>query len=221
MKKRTLLILATAALLPALTACAPYDYSDRLSEVRSDLFIAQTEEFTLTLACIEREYPYADDGVPCPMTKTVQATLSPVTAPAGDVEIYIGEGEARWGGEASFRTTYGDYTLSEGVDAFPAGTVTVSVVYGETTHSLAATSVKNEDTLTPSEALAAGVEAERETLERMEENGVFCGELCVRLLRRDKNYYYFAVTNGQERVSLLLDGETGAVLARREDSLRS
>ena len=204
MKKRTLLILATAALLPALTACAPYDYSDRLSEVRSDLFIAQTEEFTLTLACVEREYPYADDGVPCPMTKTVQATLSPVTAPAGDVEIYIGEGEARWGGEASFRTTYGDYTLSEGVDDFPAGTVTVSVVYGETSHSL-----------------AAGVEAERETLERMEENGVFCGELCVRLLRRDKNYYYFAVTNGQERVSLLLDGETGAVLARREDSLRS
>ena len=93
MKKRTLLILATAALLPALTACAPYDYSDRLSEVRSDLFIAQTEEFTLTLACVEREYPYADDGVPCPMTKTVQATLSPVTAPAGeryrDLEVEV------------------------------------------------------------------------------------------------------------------------------------
>ena len=76
MKKRTLLILATAALLPALTACAPYDYSDRLSEVRSDLFIAQTEEFTLTLACVEREYPYADDGVPCPMTKTAFVCLS-------------------------------------------------------------------------------------------------------------------------------------------------
>ena len=64
MKKRTLLILATAALLPALTACAPYDSSDRLSEVRSDLFMAQTEEVTLTLAGVRRRDPYADDEDP-------------------------------------------------------------------------------------------------------------------------------------------------------------
>ena len=222
--KKFISLLAAAALAPAFAAfaaCAPYDYSDRLSEVRSDLFVAQTEDFTLTLACVEREYPYADDGVPCPMTKTVQVTLAPVNAPEGDVEIYVGEGEARWGGDASFRTTYGDYTLSEGVDRFPEGSVSVSVVYGGETQTLAATSVKNENTLAPSDALAVGVAAEKETLERMKKNGVFCGELCVRLLRRDKNYYYFAVTDGEERVALLLDAETGEVLARRADTLRS
>lgn len=221
MKKPTVLLLAVAALLPALTACGSYDYSDRLSEVRSDIFVAQTDAFSLTLACVEREYPYADDGIPCPMTKSVQITLSPVGEGGGETEIFVGEGDARWGGEASYRTAYGDYVLSQGVEDFPSESVAVSVTYGGTTHELVATSVKNADTLSPAQALAAGVDAERDTLERMHRNGAFCGELCVRLLRRDKNYYYFAVTDGQQRVSLLLDSETGEVLARREDTLRS
>lgn len=211
---------ATAVLLTA-AACAPYDYSDRLSEVRSDLFIAETEDFTLTLACVEREYPYADDGIPCPMTKSVQITLAPAGTPADEVTISVGEGAAQWGGDASFRTAYGDFYLSQGVDAFPEGSVNVTVTYGGTEHTLAATSVKNEETLSPGEALAKGIAAEKKTMERMRKNGVFCGELCVRLLRRDKNYYYFAITDGTERISLLLDGETGEVLARREDTLRS
>ena len=219
MKKRFCLFLAAAALLPLCAACAPYRYNDCLSEVRSDLFLAETEYFTLTLACVEREYPYADDGIPCPMSKSVQVTLSPLTPPAGDVSIFVGEGEARLGGEASYRTTRGDYTYSVGVDAFPEGSVTVTVLYGEQEHTLAATSVRTESTLTPEEALARGTEAERETLERMREAGSL--EIAVRLLRRDKNYYYFAVTDGKTRIALLLDGETGEQLARREDGLRS
>ena len=107
------------------------------------------------------------------------------------------------------------------MDAFPEGRANVTVRYAGTEHTLAATSVKNEETLSPGEALAKGIAAEKETMERMRKNGVFCGELCVRLLRRDKNYYYFAITDGTERISLLLDGETGEVLARREDTLRS
>ena len=221
MKKRFLPLLGAAALLPALAACAPYDYSDRVSQVRSDLFLAQTEAFSLTLACLEQEYPYADDGIPCPMTRSVQIVLEPIEAPKGGVEIYVGEGEAQWGGEASYSTTFGHYTLSAGVEEFPAESVALTVVYGDTTHTLAATSVRTDETLSPAEALARGVEAERETLESMQREDAFCGELCVRLIHRDKNYYYFAVTDGTRRVALLLDAETGEVLARREDTMRS
>ena len=217
MKKRLFLLAGAAALLPALAACAPYDYSDRLSEVRSDLFLAETEEYSLQLSCIEREYPYADDGIPCPMTKFVQVLLSPKGERAEGAEIYVGEGEGRFGGDASFRTAYGDYMLSEGVDEFPKGSVVVTVVYGGETQEIAATSVRTEETLSPAEALRRGVKEEKETLGRMRREGVFCGEICVRLLRRDKNYYYFSVTDGKERVSLLLDAETGEPLARRAE----
>ena len=206
---------ATAVLLTA-AACAPYDYSDRLSEVRSDLFIAETEDFTLTLACVEREYPYADDGIPCPMTKSVQITLAPAGTPADEVTISVGEGAAQWGGDASFRTAYGDFYLSQGVDAFPEGSVDVRVVWGGKEVAIAATSVRTPQTISPEEALSRFVKSESEALSRMEREGVFCGEFRVRLLRRDKNYYYVAVTDGEKHIALLLDAQTGETLARRE-----
>ena len=186
MKKRTFCALALAGLLPLLSACAPYDYSDRVSEIRSDLFLAETEQFSLTVACVSREYPYADDGIPCPMTDTVEVSIVPAEAFSGTVEVYCEDG---WGGEASFSAVFGDYRFSQGVDAFPQ------------------------------EALSVIVEAEKETLGRMERDGAFCGEFCVRLLRRDKNYYYTAVTDGTERTALLIDAETGEILARRTDTL--
>ena len=80
MKKRTFCALALAGLLPLLSACAPYDYADRVSEIRSDLFLAETEQFSLTVACVSREYPYADDGIPCPMTDTVEVSIVPAEA---------------------------------------------------------------------------------------------------------------------------------------------
>lgn len=218
MKKRNFCALALAALLPLLSACSPYDYSDRVSEIRSDLFLAETEQFTLTLACVSREYPYADDGIPCPMTDIVEVTVDPADPAqnAGTVEVYAEEG---WGGEASFSAVFGDYRFSQGVDEFPGGSVALRVVWGGESYELAATSVRTESTITPQDALAVIVKTEEETLGRMERDGVFCGEFCIRLLRRDRNYYYAAVTDGSERTALLLDAETGEVLARRTDTL--
>ena len=207
--------LLTALLLPALCACAPYDYSDRVSEIRSDLFLADTDDFSLTLACVSREYPYADDGIPCPMTDTVEITLVPAGEVPDHAEVYFGES----GGEASFSSAYGDFRYSQGVSAFPEGSVPIRVVWGDKSYEIAATSVRTETTLSPKDALSAFVTAEKETLSAMKRDGAFCGEIAVRLLRRDKNYYYTAVTDGSERIALLLDGETGDVLARRRDTL--
>ena len=216
MKKRTFCALALAGLLPLLSACAPYDYADRVSEIRSDLFLAETEQFSLTVACVSREYPYADDGIPCPMTDTVEVSIVPAEAFSDTVEVYCEDG---WGGEASFSAVFGDYRFSQGVDAFPENSISLRVAWGDESIELAATSVRTETTITPQEALSVIVEAEKETLGRMERDGAFCGEFCVRLLRRDKNYYYTAVTDGTERTALLIDAETGEILARRTDTL--
>lgn len=220
MKKRRFFVLSVilpALALPVFAACAPYDYTDRLSEVRSDLFLAETDEFSLTVACVSREYPYADDGIPCPMTNLIEADLHPKTDIPATVEIYAEN--SNWGGDASFSAVTGSFRFSQGTDAFPEGSLSLRVVWGETETTIAATSVRTEDTLSPKEALSLFVGAEKETLARMKQDGAFCGELCVRLLRRDKNYYYAAVTDGKERTALLLDAETGEILARRTDTL--
>ena len=118
MKKAFATVLFTAALIPVLTACGGYDYSAHISEARSDIFCAETEEFSVTLSCTAREYPYASDGIVCPASKVAEISLTPKERATGGYEIYVC-GEKEWGGETSFRNTHGDYFYSQSVEAFP------------------------------------------------------------------------------------------------------
>ena len=215
MKKCIGTVILLGALLPALTACGEYDYTAHISEERSDLFCAQTDEFSLTLSCVLREYPYVSDGVPCDMTKSVEITLTDAQG-AKDYSVYLLGGEKEIGGEMSFRNVRGDYYYSQGVEVFPEASVTLRVEWGEESREITATSVKNEKTLTTKQALSSALAAEQETLKSMTDENGFYGEFYVRLLRRDKNYYYVGIIDKTgATVSILLDSESGEVLARR------
>lgn len=216
MKKYIPSVLLLLGLLPLLTACGGYDYKKHVSEIRSDLFCAETEEYSLTLACISREYPYALDGVAAERSDLVEITLVPTQNTAEKFTITV-LGEQSWGGEMSYRNVRGDYFYSQGVTSFPEGSVTLRVTCGDGEQEIVATSVKNEKTLSPDEALSFALKHEKQTVNVLMQNGSFAGEFHVRLLRRDTNYYYVGITdtNGAT-VALLLNSETGELLARRE-----
>ncbi len=216
MKRKFFCVLLTAALAFALVGCGKgYDYTAHISELRSDLFKAETDEFSITLACVSREYPYAADGIACPRTDVVEVSLVPAVRQE-TYEVYFATETGEQGGEAAFRNAYGDYFFSESVTAFPEGSVSIRVVWGEESREVTATSVKNERTLSPFDALQKAIEAEKERVERMTDD-VFLGEFHVRLLRRDKNYYYVGIVDRDgETLSMLLDSETGEVLATRD-----
>ncbi len=217
MKKFLLPVVLLSALLPALSGCGKYDYSAHISEAKTDLFLAETEEFSVSLSCVRREKPYVADGIPCPMSTVAEIVLSDCTNPdAAEYSVYVTGGGKEWGGVMSFRNSRGDYFYSQSVNAFPEGSVSLRIEWGEETREITATSVKNSDTITADQAIDYAVNAEKETIANMTQNGAFGGEFYVRLLRRDKNYYYVGIidTSGKT-VSLLLDGESGEVLARR------
>lgn len=213
MKKKLSSLVLLCALIPALGGCSGDNYTSRISEARSDLFCAETEEFSLTLACVSREYPYLADGVPCTRSDYVEVVLS--GAPSDTYEVHFTIGEQTCGGEMSYRNVTGDYFFSQGVSEFPEGSISVSISCDGETQELTATSVRTSSTLTIDAALSAAAEAEKESLEQMG-GKKFTGEFYVRLLRREKNYYYVGIidTTGKT-ISLLLDGESGEVLARR------
>ena len=215
MKKPISAFLLILSMLPALTACGGYDYSAHISEAKSDLFCAETDEFTVTVSCVSREYPYVADGITCPMNSVMEVSLVPAKSQICDYEVYL-LGETTWGGETSFRTYAGDYFYSESVRKFPEGSFTVQIKWEDETRELTATSVKNEKTLSANEILEYAIKAEKETVKQMTRDGNFLGEFYIRLLRRNINYYYVGITdlNGTT-VSLLLDSETGEVLAKR------
>lgn len=216
MKKSFLPFLTLLLLLPALSACGKYDYSAHISDVKSDLFLAETETYTLTVSCISREYPYLCDGVAASRSNLLEAVLTEKTPSGGEYELYFLEDVPK-GGDMSFRSVTGDYFYSRSAEEFPEGSLSVRVVKDGVNEELLATSIKNENTLSPEEALEKAVTAEHETIEKMTRGGRFCGEFHVRLLRRDKNYYYVGIINEQgDILALLLDSETGETLARRE-----
>lgn len=219
MKRSIPCFLLLLAFAPALAACGGgYDYSSHISELRSDIFRAETEEFSVTLSCVSREYPYATDGVAGPMSDLIEISLTPASQGAEEYEVYV-LGETPLGGEASFRNFAGDWFYSESVDRFPEGSVSLRVVWGENERELTATSVKNEKTLDPLDALGYAVRSERDYIGRLTQNGAFRGEFAVRLLRRDKNYYYVGISDSSGGgLSLLLDAETGETLAKRENN---
>lgn len=216
MKKILCSVCLLAGLAPVLTGCGSYDYFAHVSELRSDIFCAETENFSLTLSCTEREYPYAYDGIACTMSKVVEISITPVDCDLDGLEISFTDGKGT-DGDASFRNTHGDYFYSFGVTEFPAQSVSLSLKWKSGECALTATSVKNEHTLTAKQALDCAVSAEKDTISRMTRSKRFYGEFYVRLLRRSTNYYYVGIVdeNGNT-VSLLLDSETGSILARRE-----
>ena len=167
----------------------------------------------MTVACITREHPYNNDGIKATLTDVVEITLE---GEADEYRVYLLGGE-QIGGEMSFRNTRGDFYFSQGVKSFPETSVTLRVEWEDEQREIVATSVKTENTLSPEKALSRALTNEKATLERMSSNGSFQGEFYVRLLRRDKNYYYVGIVDRDgNMISLLLDSESGEVLARHE-----
>ena len=203
--------------LPLLAGCnSRTDYFNYASEVKEDIFCAETDRYTLSVSCIAREYPYIADGICCPKSNVVEISLT--TTERGAYEVYL-TGDTPIGGEMTFRTYAGDYFFSQSVEGFMKDKITLRIVKGDESEEVIATSVKNDKTLVPRDALARAVEAERDTIEAMTGKDGFAGEFYVRLLRRDTNYYYVGIINRQgETLSLLLDSETGEVLARRKNN---
>lgn len=209
-------ILFVTLLLPLalLGGCAKsYDYTAHISECRSDVFRAETEAYSVTFSVVSREYPYQDDGIACPMERVGEVYLT--ASQGGDFEVYL-VGEEGWGGEMSFRTARGDYFFSQSLPTVPEQSITLRIVQDGKSCEIAATSVKTEETLSPEAALSHAVAAEEEAIARMTKDGAFCGEFRVRLLRRDATYYYVGIVGtDKKKISLLLDSETGEVLAKR------
>ena len=67
------------------------------------------------------------------------------------------------------------------------------------------------------QALSCVVEHDRELFDSMTANGLFDGEIFIRLLYDEGCYYYVGVCNKQKNIkAYLLDGERGKIIATKE-----
>lgn len=211
-----LFAVAVAFFAPLVSAAKKLDYFDYVSELRSNVLTAETEEFSLRAFAVEKEYPYAADGVKREMTKRAEIYL---TAPAGDELAHVNfqVGGEKYGGEMSYDNVKEEYFFSVSADLSKADTVDFFVEYGKEQLTFHAVTVKKQTTLTPKIALDKLKENETELFSSLTDEHGFMGEIYLRLICEGEPYYYVGLITKDGKVrAFLLAADTGKVLAKRE-----
>ena len=203
--------------LLSLSACnEELDYFEYASEVRSNLLLAQTDEFYLRVFSVEKEQPYLADGI---KRETSSRTEIRLNTPTGDKECSVSfsvDGNG-YGGDMSFDIVKAEYYYSCTLDTASLSTLACTVTYWEKTVVLEAQSVLTEHTLSPREALQKLYDSQTGVFTALTDEYGFAGEIQLRLIYEAQAYYYIGVIDRNGRTTAyLMNGETGKILAKRE-----
>ena len=214
-----LTLLCACVFLFPFSACSKrkeIDYFDSVSECRSNILLAQTQDFSLRVYAVAKEYPYAADGVANDVTTRAEFYLS---APSGDKECTLSfsiDGED-YGGDISYDSVKAEYYYSCSVDISSVKELACIIVYGEQEISLTAKSVVDDNTYTPKKALQTLIDAEKSLFDEWTDDYGFIGEIYIRLIYEDAPYYYIGLMDRNGKiVAFLMNAQTGKVLAKRE-----
>ncbi len=192
------------------------DYFDYVSELRSNIFLAKTEEYSLKIYAVRKETPYAADGIPQSGSSRVEVFFLP-TQGNPTVTITLKVGEQTYDGEMSYDNVKCEYYYSRTADASTLPYIDCTVVYGEQTLTMRANSVLTKQTITPKAALQKLRGSNGELFSSLTDSYGFAGEIYLRLLYEDSPYYYVGVIDRTGKVTaFLMNAESGKVLAKRE-----
>lgn len=218
--KRLLSLLCLPVLFLAiigLSSCKKQtDYFSYVSECRSDIFTCEGDGFSLKMYAVSREQPYLSDGVKRECTQKAEAFLTTDrTQETFSIGFIVGEKE--YGGEMSFDNARTEYYFSCTVDISSLRSIPVKICYGGTVYETNAINVRTETAFSPEKILQTVLQSEHTLIENMTDRNGFCGEFYIRLIYEDGLYYYVGIIGTDQKThALLLNAETGKILARRE-----
>ena len=202
--------------MPIIRSAKALDYFDYVSELRSNILIAETENYTLKAYAVEKEYPYTPDGIRRDVTKRAEIYF---VAPSGEKNCSVSfcvDGNT-YGGEAAYDNVKAEYFFSVSADLSNLQSLEFKVEYGEEKLSLTASTVKRESTLTPRQVLEKLRENEPNVFTELTTSDGFVGEIYIRLISENEPYYYIGLIEKSGKIqAYLLNSDTGKILAKRE-----
>lgn len=216
MKKSAFLLAAIISLfisLSALSACAKQvNYLDYISENRFDVFLYKDDTTEIKIQCLKKEQPFSADGYKGEVSDLIEIFVTLPKNPS-EVEVSV-EG---YGGEMNYQAVKRRFYLSFSAPAFSKSGVDVTLTFDGESKTYAALSLKDDGVMSSEQAVLCVAEYASELFEGMTNNGLFDGEIFVRLLYDDGCYYYVGVCDKEKHITaFLLDGEHGKVIAKKE-----
>ncbi len=188
------------------------DYTDYISEMRYAIYMYEDDGESIKIYCSQKETPFLADGIKGQTGGLVEiyATLA---QSYDKVEV---SGEDISGGEMSYLSVKGYWYLSYGGEA-EGDEIALTLSRGGESNDYTLIKVAGENTLTCEQALKCVTEHDAALFENMTVNGVFEGEIFVRLIYDESCYYYVGVCGRDGNIhAYLVDGTSGRIIAERE-----
>lgn len=201
----------------SLTACEKrIDYFSYVSELRDNIFLAETEEYSLQAHSIIKETPYLADGIVMERSRRIEVRF---IAPQGDKNCSVSftvDGK-NYGGEFSFDNVKTEYFWSCSLDVSTLSKIDFNLVYDGQTLEMQAVSVLNGTELPPRSVLNGLQKESPDVFNELTDKYGFAGEIYIRLIYEENPYYYVGVIDRNGKIyAFLLNATTGKVLAKRE-----
>ena len=214
---KPLLLLVIFVFLLSLFACTKeVNYSEYVSELRSNIFLAETDEFSLRVYSVKKESPYSSDGIVQHCNERTEIYL---VAPQGDksCQISFTINGTVYGGEMSFDNVKAEYYYFCPLNTSALSTLPIEISFGEKRMEFTAKSVLNADTLPPFDVLSLLVNEEKDVFDSLTDKYGFAGEIHIRLIYEDSPYYYLGIIDRSGRITaFLINATSGKILAKRK-----
>jgi len=191
------------------------DYFSYVSELRSNILIAQEGELSLRIFSVFKESPYESDGIKMEIFERTEFYL---TAPSGDKEYTLSfcVDDQEINAVMSFDNVKCEYYYFCNLDTASLTSLDCTISCQENTQTFLAKSIKTPNTLAPTSILDIVKENEQELFASLTDKYGFAGEIYLRLIYEDAPYYYVGIIDRNGKVNaFLLNGETGKILAKR------
>ena len=191
------------------------DYTPYISELRSNILLAEAEDLSLRIYAVDKEIPYQADGIPRETTNRLEAYLH---APDGSkpCNLSFSFEDRDFYGEMSYDNVKAEYFFSCTLDVSKETELACRIEYGEKTVEMTARSVCNENTLTASNILSILEAEEQELFTAMTDKYGFSGEIYMRQIYENALYYYVGIIERSGVVhAFLINAQSGKILAKR------
>ncbi len=192
------------------------DYSQYVSELRSNILLCENGELSVRVYAVEKESPYAPDGVKREISKRTELYLQ---APSGECEYILSfsVNGKNYHGDAVYDNVKGEYYFSCSADVSTLTTLPILIEFEENKIEMNAKSVRSETMLSPLKALEKLQTENAELFTSLTDKYGFAGEIYIRLIFEDSAYYYFGIIEKSGKITaFLMNAESGKILAKRE-----
>lgn len=191
----------------------PYSY---VSELRDNIFLAETENFSLKIYSVVKETPYIADGIKRETTRRTEAYLL-ASDGSRNYTIGINVNGKIYGGETSFDNVKTEYYWSCTLDVSSFSYLDCVVEYENERIELTANSVLSGKELSPKNVLTI-LQRENTTLfSALTDKYGFAGEIYIRLIYEGNTYFYVGIIDRNGKIyAFLVNATTGKTLAKRE-----